>query len=275
MVGRISEQRQILRRYAFGQPNAVGGDVELVARVRHAHRVNKEYDAAAMSSERCTIHTDDTPAKVPDTWRKQKYAGRFWPYVGDPLHPPVVFDFTTTRQREGPAAFLKDYRGYLQPDAFGGYDGICLESPGSIVEVGRWAHARRKFHERRRLDAIRMETALAWINQIYAIEKNLRQRCTDEWASLSLAPGRRPGCNSKLKARQVASPENGADQLARRYPAWQQVSSATPQQDRIFGGCHRSGDCIPSAVTCPEPRGYDSVEIAIGACGDRWLVGLE
>jgi transposase len=131
------------------------------------------------------VHTDNTPVKVRDAWQKRKYTGRFWPYVGDPLHPLVVFDFTTTRQRDGPAAFLKDYRGYLQADAFGGYDGLYLESQGRIVEVGCWAHARRKFHESRRLDAARMETAL-WIGKLYAAEKELRERCEGPWATLSL-----------------------------------------------------------------------------------------
>ncbi|MBU0638460.1 MAG: IS66 family transposase, partial [Planctomycetes bacterium] len=132
------------------------------------------------------IHTDDTPVKVRDAYRKQKHTGRFWPYVGDPLHPLTVFDYTTTHQRDGPAAFLADYRGYLQADAFNGYDGIYLESGGRIIEVGCWAHARRKFHESRRLDSVRMETALAWIGKLYAVEKDLRQRCQTQWEKLTL-----------------------------------------------------------------------------------------
>jgi hypothetical protein len=43
--------------------------------------------------------------------------------------------YTPTHQRDGPAKFLKDYRGYLQADAFNGYDGIYLESQGRIIEV--------------------------------------------------------------------------------------------------------------------------------------------
>jgi len=132
------------------------------------------------------IHTDDTSVKIRDAWRKLKHTGRFWPYVGDPLHPLTVFDYTTTHQRDGPAAFLKDYRGYLQADAFNGYDGIYLESEGRIIEVGCWAHARRKFHESRRLDAVRMETALAWIGKLYAVEKDLRECCQGEWEKLTL-----------------------------------------------------------------------------------------
>ena len=108
---------------------------------------------------------------VRDAWKKLKYTGRFWTYVGDALHPLTVFDYTTSRKRDGPAEFLENYRGYLQADAFGGYDGIYASSDGRILEAGCWAHARRKFHESRRLDPPRMETALAWIGQLYAVEK--------------------------------------------------------------------------------------------------------
>jgi transposase len=130
------------------------------------------------------VHTDDTSVNVRDAWRKLKHTGRFWPYVGDPLHPLTVFDYTATHQRAGPAAFLKDYRGYMQADAFNGYDGIYLESEGWIIEVGCWAHARRKYHESRQLDPLRMETALAWIGKLYAIEKDLRERRKTEWREL-------------------------------------------------------------------------------------------
>jgi transposase len=34
------------------------------------------------------IHTDDTPVKVRDAWRKQKHTGRFWPYY--PRKPPAL-----------------------------------------------------------------------------------------------------------------------------------------------------------------------------------------
>ena len=145
------------------------------------------YDAAirvVLASH--VIHTDDTSVKIRDAWQKLKHTGHFWPYVGDALHPLTVFDYTANHKRDGPAAFLKDYCGYLQADAFNGYDGIYLESEGRIIEVACWAHARRKFHEARRLDAPRMETALAWIGKLYAVEKDLRQRCENEWKPLTL-----------------------------------------------------------------------------------------
>jgi transposase len=130
------------------------------------------------------IHTDDTPVKIRDAHKKLKHTGRFWDYVGDARHPEIVFDYTPTRQRDGPATFLQDYRGYLQADAFGGYDGIYLKSGGSIIEVGCWAHARRKFFDNRRTDSSRAEVALAWIGKLYAIEKELRQRAAGQWQEL-------------------------------------------------------------------------------------------
>ena len=44
--------------------------------------------------------------------------------------------------------------------------------------------ARRKYHESRQLDPPRMETALAWIGKLYAIEKDLRERRKTEWREL-------------------------------------------------------------------------------------------
>ncbi|WP_261339237.1 IS66 family transposase [Singulisphaera acidiphila] len=53
-----------------------------------------------------------------------KATGRLWIYYGDHLHPYNVFDFTMSRKRDGTSRFLKGFRGFLQADAFSGYDGI-------------------------------------------------------------------------------------------------------------------------------------------------------
>ena len=153
------------------------------------------------------IHTDDTSVKVRDAWRRLKYTGHFWPYVGDPLHSLTVFDYTTNHKRDGPAAFLKDYRGYVQADAFNGYDGIYLESDGRIIEVACWVHARRKFHESRRLDAARMETALAWIGKLYAVEK------------ISGSAVRASGSHSRWRSVPRKSPPSGRSGCGRSWTA--------------------------------------------------------
>jgi transposase len=116
-----------------------------------------------------TVHTDDTSVKVRDSERKIKVTGRLWIYFGDYLQPYNVFDFTMSRKRDGPSRFLKGFRGYLQADAFSGYDGIY--AGGDVVEVGCNAHARRKFIEARTTDPARAAAALAYYRQLYAIER--------------------------------------------------------------------------------------------------------
>jgi hypothetical protein len=95
------------------------------------------------------LHTDDTPVPVLDDTRDTTRQGRMWVYLGDRAHPCTVFDYTPSHARDGPARFLAGYSGYLQADAYGGYDGIYLSSAGRIVEVACWAHARRKFFDAR------------------------------------------------------------------------------------------------------------------------------
>jgi hypothetical protein len=117
------------------------------------------------------IHTDDTKIKMiePHICREAK----FWPYQGDWLHPYVVFDFTLDRTRNGPQDFLKDYQGYLQADAFSGYD--CVYTSGRVLEVACWVHARRYWHEAIGLDEVCANTALGFIARLSQIESQLRQ----------------------------------------------------------------------------------------------------
>ena len=116
------------------------------------------------------LHTDDTPVPVLDDTRDTTRQGRMWVYLGDRAHPYTVFDYTPNHSRDGPARFLAGYSGYLQADAYGGYDGIYLGSAGRIVEVACWAHARRKFFDARSSDPERGHAAIAWIRRLYDIE---------------------------------------------------------------------------------------------------------
>lgn len=116
------------------------------------------------------LHTDDTTVRVRDESQSTQRFGRLWDYIGDADHPGVVFDYTPTHARDGPAAFLQDYRGYLQADAYGAYDGIYAGSDGTIIEVACWAHARNKFKDALSSDPERARAALAWVRQLYDVE---------------------------------------------------------------------------------------------------------
>ena len=117
------------------------------------------------------IHTDDTKIKMiePGICREAK----IWPYQGDWLHPYVVFDFTLDRSRNGPQQFLKDYQGYLQADAFSGYD--CVYTSGHVHEVACWVHTRRYWHEAIDYDEVRANIALGYFARLSQIESQLRE----------------------------------------------------------------------------------------------------
>jgi hypothetical protein len=121
------------------------------------------------------IHTDDTPVEVLEPGRGETRTGRFWVYVGDADHPLTVFDYTPSRSRDGPREFLKDWSGFLQADAFGGYDGIYAgQVGGQVTEAACWAHARRKFYDARTSDAAMSAQALAYIRLLYDVEKEAK-----------------------------------------------------------------------------------------------------
>jgi transposase len=117
------------------------------------------------------IATDDTTVPVLERRASQTKKGRLWVYLGDEEHPWVVFDYTPTREGEGPRQFLEDYEGYLQADAYSGYDQLFVA--GKVVEVGCWMHARRYFYEAAQTDPGLPAEALAFIRQLFLIERKL------------------------------------------------------------------------------------------------------
>lgn len=121
------------------------------------------------------VGTDDTPVKVLDRALPHTRTGRFWPYIGDRKHAAVVYDYTSTRERAGPEKFLSTYKGYLQLDAYPAYDKFFTEPARELVEVGCFAHARRHIYQARETDPARMGAVLAYIAQLYAVEKRARQ----------------------------------------------------------------------------------------------------
>jgi Transposase IS66 family len=82
----------------------------------------------------------------------------------------VVYDFTWSRNRDGPLKMLAGHRGYLQVDAAPAYDDVFVQYP-EIIEVGCMAHARRYFKEALPTAAVPCAQALALIKQMYGIER--------------------------------------------------------------------------------------------------------
>ena len=137
------------------------------------------------------LHSDDTTMPLIVGGRGSTKTARLWGYLGAGArrneagdwveHPAsVVFEFTESRESMHPIKFLKHYEGYLQADAYSGYD--ALYRTGRIIEVGCWAHCRRKYFEiakTQNTPGLAAE-ALAWIAKLYRIEAAIRDQPPDK-----------------------------------------------------------------------------------------------
>jgi transposase len=95
-----------------------------------AHELKREILASPV------IHTDDTPVVVARSSEGGPRKGRVWVYLNrEGRH---WYDSTETRERDGPARVLEGYEGFIQADAYQGYDQLYL--PGGATEVACWAH---------------------------------------------------------------------------------------------------------------------------------------
>jgi transposase len=87
------------------------------------------------------VRLDDTPVTMLDETRDSGSSKSFmWPFMNDERQ--VVFLWTRSKGRAGPAEFLGDFQGWLQGD--GANVNKSLAGDG-VIFVGCWAHARRYF----------------------------------------------------------------------------------------------------------------------------------
>ena len=118
------------------------------------------------------VQSDDTGITVLDPSHQNGSRRSFlWAYVGD--RDEVVFDFTLGRGREGPRDFLGEYRGFLQVDAYAGYEVVF--QTGRVTEVGCWAHARRRFFDALDGEKEQAGNALAVLRRLYEIEREAKE----------------------------------------------------------------------------------------------------
>ena len=92
-----------------------------------------------------------------DSQGKATCRGYIWAYGREGSHgckPLVVYDFTLSRSGIHVQEFLGNFKGYLQTDAYSGYNRMRLSKKakarkveGECISVGCWAHVLRKFEE--------------------------------------------------------------------------------------------------------------------------------
>jgi len=122
------------------------------------------------------VATDDT---IMPMLSKEKCAkARMWVYVGDDAHPYNIFDFTLSRDRDGPKYFLKDYSQVLLADAYGGYNGVVAGN--GIVRAGCWANVRRKIVDAEKAAPEIAREAIALVRSLYGVEKQAKNSSVEE-----------------------------------------------------------------------------------------------
>ena len=127
------------------------------------------------------LQTDDTSIVVLEPDEGGSIKGRVWTYL-DPLGGRVVFDATRTHERAGVEHFLGGFKGYLQADAYKGYDALFRD--GTMVEVGCWAHARRRFVLALEGGEPRAATILSLVQQLYRVEHDAAELSFEERRAL-------------------------------------------------------------------------------------------
>jgi transposase len=95
---------------------------------------------------------------------------------GDPVKPLIRYLYHPSRGEQVPEAYLSDYKGYLQTDAYKAY--LKVAERKEITHVLCLAHARRKFNEATKVSggSPAAREFIALIQKIYRAEKQLRAK---------------------------------------------------------------------------------------------------
>jgi transposase len=128
--------------------------------------------------ERGILHVDETPVPQLDPGSGKAKRAYLWAYRSNDLEEGpriIVFDYRGGRSGEHARQFLGTWQGHLLVDDYGGYKALfsaARQKALPCIELGCWAHARRKFFDLHKANASSMALeALTRIGQLYAIEQ--------------------------------------------------------------------------------------------------------
>jgi transposase len=120
---------------------------------------------------------DETTVQVLDeVGRSNTTKSYMWCYRGGGEHLSIVYDYQETRGGYHAQQFLAGFKGFLQTDAYSGYNWV--DDDGNIISIGCNAHARRSFAELAKLSkgSGLAHDALKFYKKLYAIEKEAREK---------------------------------------------------------------------------------------------------
>jgi transposase len=120
------------------------------------------------------IQADETPVAVQmHDGRGKNHQAYLWQY-GRP-GGSTIFEFRLGRDREGPKQFLGNFEGILQSDGYTAYNQV---GGPKIVYAACWAHARRKFIDAVKLNALDKESIgiVEKMDQLFRVDRVARER---------------------------------------------------------------------------------------------------
>ena len=136
--------------------------------LRPLYEIHKQY-----ALKNGYLQVDESTIKVQDRDKKgATHQGYMWVYRA-PIPEIVYFEYQKGRSKEFPQAVLKNFEGYLQTDAYSGYDHIGQQQ--NVVALCCWAHARRNFEKALDYNKEKATVVLLKIQQLYAIEREAKE----------------------------------------------------------------------------------------------------
>lgn len=117
----------------------------------------------AMKSSYIAVDATGVLVQAPEQCRR----GHFWVLASDNGH--VLFRYTKRNNKQHVGELLGGYQGYLQADAATVFDFLYLDE--ACVEVGCWAHCRRRYFDALTTDRERANIALGFIARLYQIDR--------------------------------------------------------------------------------------------------------
>ena len=119
------------------------------------------------------LHADETPVQQLDPGKGKTHRSYLWANrsndLDDQQRQIVVFDYQTGRSGAHARHFLGTWQGSLMVDDYSGYKALFAQ--GQVIELGCWAHARRKFKDLYEANQSPIAAgALARIGVLYAVE---------------------------------------------------------------------------------------------------------
>ncbi|WP_310106361.1 IS66 family transposase [Sphingomonas sp. BE138] len=135
------------------------------------------------------LHADDTPVPVLAPGTGKTATGRLWVYLRDNRRwrlgdkPAALFRYSPDRKGERSREHLKAFSGFLQADAYAGFERLYDpdRKPGPITPVACWAHARRKLHDVFQADPSSVAAeGLRMIRSLYEVERGIVQDPHDD-----------------------------------------------------------------------------------------------